>query len=101
MKGLVIGDPASIELRDKGREDAERLTEEEFLERLQEKVECPDCPYDSSFTDTCEGPDMVEQSGSQVTWKCPTEECPCCESLTGPSNFITDLDGHVLKGKTA
>ena len=101
MSGLVIGDSASIELRDKGRVDAERLTEEEFLERLQEKVVCPDCPYTGTEAETCDGPDMVEQSGSRVTWKCRMTDCPCCDSLMGPSNFTTDLDGIVLKGPRA
>lgn len=95
MSGLTIGDLSSIELRDKGREEAERLHEEGFLKKLQAEIVCPACPYDSSFVDDCEGPNLEAHIEGGIIWECNISECPCCDSYVKPPNFTTDLDGKV------
>ena len=91
MSDLMIGDPKSIELRDKGRAEAWL---KEYETRLRDKVFREHCP---SECEQCQekGPDIDVIFHKGIVWKCSRHHCDC-DSCGQPMEIDipnTDFEG--------
>ncbi len=91
MDKLIIGDPASIEARDKDRAEAWL---KEFESKFRQKV----CEEHCCQDDHCEGPDAVELFHKGIVWACHrrNESCDSCGQDMDIDMPHTDFKGNTI-----